>query len=113
MPAIDTPELESLFERNEDFLLINTLPREHFNKTKLPRAVNIPQDEPSFVQQVEKRAGAKDKKIVVYCANIDCDSSTQAAEKLDDAGFTNVYDYRGGAKAWQDNAVEHASHATG
>jgi rhodanese-related sulfurtransferase len=113
MPAVDTPELEAFFERDEDFLLINTLPRENFEKTKLPRAVNIPQDQPDFVQQVEKRAGAKDKKIVVYCANIDCDSSTQAAKKLDDAGFTNVYDYRGGAKAWQDNAVDQTSRAAG
>jgi rhodanese-related sulfurtransferase len=113
MPAIDTAELKSWVERGEDFLLINTLPREHFEKTKLQRAVNIPQDQPDFAKQVQERAGAKDKKIVVYCANIDCDSSTQAAKQLDQAGFTNVYDYRGGAKAWQDNIVEHASRATG
>ncbi len=31
-----------------------------------------------------------------------CKSSTQAAQKLEAAGFSNVYDYEGGAKAWQE-----------
>jgi rhodanese-related sulfurtransferase len=113
MPAISTPDLKSLMERNEDFLLVNTLPKEYFGKTKLPGAVNIPQEQKNFVQQVEKRAGGKDKKIVVYCANLDCDSSTEAAKKLDQAAFTNVFDYRGGAKAWHDDVVERATQTAG
>jgi rhodanese-related sulfurtransferase len=28
--------------------------------------------------------------------------SSQAARKLEEAGFTNVHDYEGGTKAWQE-----------
>jgi rhodanese-related sulfurtransferase len=113
MPAIDTPELKSLMEREEDFLLVNTLPSESFESTKLPRAINIPQKQDDFIERTEDAAGNKDKKVVVYCANVDCNSSTEAAKKLDGTGFTNVYDYRGGAKAWRENVVEQASRSTG
>ena len=113
MPAIATPELKSMMERQEDFVLINTLPSQHFEHTKLPGAVNIPQDQPDFVDKVEQQAGGKDKRIVVYCASLECDSSTQAAKKLDEAGFTDVHDYRGGAKAWNEDVVERASRTAG
>jgi len=113
MPALDTVELKSMFESEEDFLLVNTLDPDNFEKTKLPKAVNIPQKQEDFVDEVEQRAGGKDQKVVVYCANIDCDSSTQAASKLDNAGFTKVYDFRGGAKAWREHDAEQISRSTG
>lgn len=113
MSSIDTPDLKSMLERGEEVLLVNTLPSERFEETKLPGAVNIPQDRDDFVEQVEQRAGGKDKKIVVYCANIECDSSHQAATKLDHAGFVDVVEYRGGAKAWQDDVVAKASRTAG
>ncbi|MCG5516796.1 MULTISPECIES: rhodanese-like domain-containing protein [unclassified Ectothiorhodospira] len=43
-------------------------------------------------------AGGKDRKIVVYCANFDCDASRKAAAKLDNTGFTDVLDYEGGTR---------------
>lgn len=103
MPAIDTKDLKSMIERDEDMLLVNTLPKESFEETKIPSAINIPQDQDNFTDEVEKAAGNKDKKIVVYCADVDCHSSTEAAKKLDGDGFPNVYDYRVGAKGWKED----------
>jgi rhodanese-related sulfurtransferase len=105
MPAIDTLELKSMLDRGEDLLLVNTLPEDQFEKTKIPGAVNIPQAQSDFAQQVEEHAESKEQTIVVYCANIDCDSSTQAAAKLDQAGFKNVFDYRVGAKGWRGDRI--------
>jgi rhodanese-related sulfurtransferase len=56
--------------------------------------------------------GAKDKKLVVYCANQHCDSSEKATKKLEDAGFTSVLTYKGGAEAWKNEARTPASVAT-
>ena len=39
--------------------------------------------------------------VIVYCANVNCDSSTHGAEKLIAAGFTNVYDMAEGHQGWQ------------
>ncbi len=101
MKTITAREVRKLREAGEEFLLVNTLPRENFSETKVPDAVNIPQTDDSFVHQVEQRAGGKDQPVIVYCANINCDSSTHGAEKLIKAGFTNVMDMADGAAGWK------------
>jgi rhodanese-related sulfurtransferase len=83
--------------------LINTLPPEHFAKTKIPNSVNIPLESSDFIQRVEALAGNKSRTVIVYCANEECDSSKRAAAVLEDAGFSNVFEYEGGAQAWEES----------
>ncbi len=102
--SIDRQTLESMNEsKHEDFVLINVLPPEEFRKDHIRTSINIPQGKPDFTELVELAAGAKDRPIVVYCANFDCPASTNAAKKLDEAGFERVYDYEGGTADWQAN----------
>jgi len=101
MKNIDAAQLQQMQRSNGDFLLINTLDEEHFENTRIPGAINIPQSQPDFVDRVRSQADSPDQKIVTYCASSQCNSSTQAAEKLEAAGFTNVYDFEAGAQGWQ------------
>lgn len=101
MKTITARELRKMREANEPFTLVNTLSGEDFAKTKIPGAVNVPQEDADFAQRVEKHAGGKDQPVVVYCASIRCNSSSNGAEKLDQAGFTEVYDFEEGAEGWQ------------
>jgi rhodanese-related sulfurtransferase len=87
---------------------VNTLAADSFEKTRIPQAVNIPLEESDFVKRVEKQAGGKDKPVVVYCASHQCTSSEKAAEKLENAGFTQIIDFAGGFKAWQEESTEAA-----
>ena len=103
MKTISRDDLKQMNEtEHEDFVLINVLPRDAFNREHIRTSINIPVDEPSFLEQAEAVAGSKDRKIVVYCANFDCDASPKAAQKLEDAGFKEVYDYEGGTRDWFD-----------
>jgi len=102
MRTLTADQLRELKDRNEDFLLINTLDEKHFEKTKIPGSMNIPQSRDDFAQRVEQEAGGRDKMVVVYCANEACDSSPSAAKKLEAAGFTNVYDFESGAEGWKE-----------
>jgi rhodanese-related sulfurtransferase len=88
----------------EDFVLINVLPEDNFNEKHIRTSINIPHEDKQFTEMVEKVAGSKDRKIVVYCASFDCDASKKAAEKLEKAGFDRVYDYEGGTKDWFNGA---------
>jgi len=101
MKSITTERLQTLQSENRDFLLVNTLDAEYFQKTKIPGSVNIPLLKDDFTTKVLEASGSKQKMVVTYCASDECNSSAQAAEKLEDAGF-NVADYEGGAKAWKD-----------
>jgi len=102
MQTLSTKKLKEMKEQQTDFLLVNTLSEENFTAAHIPDSVNVPQQDSAFVSRVEQMAGGKEKPVVVYCASEQCQSSPEAAKKLDEAGFTNVYDYLGGAKAWQE-----------
>ena len=56
-----------------------------------------------FAAEVEKVAGSKDRKVVLYCASEKYDASSTAARKLDDAGLEKIYDYEGGTRDWLQN----------
>jgi rhodanese-related sulfurtransferase len=101
MKTISAREVRKMREAGEEYLMVNTLPSDMFAQTKVPDAVNIPESDPDFVSRVEQRAGGKDRPVIVYCANINCDSSTHGAEKLIAAGFTNVWDMADGYQGWQ------------
>lgn len=101
MKTITARELRKMRDAEEEYLLVNTLDAEHFEKTKIPGAVSIPQSASDFLNQVEQRVGGKNRTVVVYCANVRCDSSTKGAEKLERAGFTNVFDFADGYEGWQ------------
>src|SRR5262245_38099983 len=89
MQTITAREVRKLREAGEKYLMVNTLPAEHFVDTKIPDAISVPQTDADFTKRVEKHAGGKDAPVIVYCASINCDSSTRGAEKLIAAGFTN------------------------
>lgn len=101
MQAINRDELKKMNEaEHRDFVLINVLPREKFNKQHIRTSINVPVDNDDFVDKVETVAGGKQRDIVVYCASFDCDASPKAAKKLEQAGFEKVYDYEGGTSDW-------------
>lgn len=104
MRTITTEELKALQEKNADITLVNTLKRDAFEKTRIPNAVNVPLESEDFVACVENEAGGKTSQVVVYCTNSKCDASEVAAKKLEEAGFTDVARYTGGAEAWQGEA---------
>lgn len=102
MQTLTTEQVKQIKEGNQDFTLINVLPEQKFQAAHIPGSLNIPVGEQDFVNKVEEAAGGKDRKVVVYCASPECDASPKAARQLDEAGFTNVYDYEGGTSAWRE-----------
>ncbi len=48
----------------------------------------------------------KDKLLVTYCDGADCNSSIELAQKLSDAGFTNVKMFFGGWNEWQSRHLQ-------
>lgn len=101
MKELTIDQLKAMQEHGEEFVLVNTLARDRFAETRIPGSVNIPQESPTFAEEVEQAAGGKKQNVVVYCANHHCPSSQEAAKKLDLAGFKHVFDFEGGAEEWR------------
>lgn len=114
MRTVTAKDLKTMLDTNQDLLLLNVLGEEDFEKEHIPGSHNIPESRDDFVTAIERLAGAKDKRIVVYCASKDCQASPKAATKLEQAGFTNVTDFEGGMAEWKlgNFEVESGSPAT-
>lgn len=102
MQTLTTEQLERAMRDNESFTLINVLDQDAFSKHHIPGSINIPLQRPDFLEQVENEVGDTDAQIIVYCADTDCTASAKAAEKLEAAGYTRVYDYEEGMAGWRD-----------
>lgn len=93
--TITTEELRKL-TADGGVQLVEVLPEESFEKEHLPDAVSIP------LAELVKRAGEldKDRVVVTYCFDFQCDLSSRAASLLEALGFRHVYDYTASKVAW-------------
>lgn len=62
---ITTPELKALFDRQEKFVLINSLSSLEFTQSKIAGAINIPYGR--LRDGLAKLPEAKDAKLIFYC----------------------------------------------
>lgn len=97
LPTIDCDELRRKIESGEHFVVVDALPPMSFAHSHLPGAINMP---PERVEA--KRIPDKTAEIVVYCANLKCESSIETAQALLALGYTNVRHYPGGKNEWRD-----------
>jgi rhodanese-related sulfurtransferase len=82
-------------------LIIDVVPREHFEHEHVPGARCACVYEVNFVDQVRALTPDKSKPIVVYGTSANSKASLEAARKLVEAGYTNVRDFRGGLAKWK------------
>jgi rhodanese-related sulfurtransferase len=95
--------LEDLWQRvesGEELVLVDAMSPISFAASHLPGAINI---SPQFV---DGRAASKipdlETEVVVYCANPNCESSLEVAQRLLALGYVNVLHFAGGKGAWQE-----------
>ena len=89
-------------DEKKNFVLIDVLAQGSYKGRHLPNAKHASVSETDFMEKVAKLAPDKEKTIVVYCASFTCQLSPRAASILANAGYTNVYDFKGGLADWQD-----------
>ena len=108
---VTTEELKALMDKKENMLIVDTMPFEDsFKKNHLPGAVNFvfPMEEVGQLDDKTKSeyekllGGDKNRVIVVYCGFTKCGRSHNGAMWAKKLGYTNVYRYPGGIKAWME-----------
>jgi rhodanese-related sulfurtransferase len=102
MQPITRTELKHKLDEGQDLALVEVLKPPAFAKFHLPGAINVPVDADDFEEQVEAAVPDKNKPIVVYCQNADCQASPKAARRLDELGYETVLDYEAGKVDWRD-----------
>ena len=98
LPLIDREELRAKIERGDDFVLVDALAPMSYARSHLPGAVNLPLE--WVDERAERRIPSLDTEVVVYCVDVECESSVQVGERLNHLGYRNVRHYADGKKDW-------------
>ena len=91
-------ELWAKIQSGADFVLVDALGPMSYAMSHLPGAVNITPD--WIDDRARRRIRDADTEVVVYCADADCDSSVQVANRLVELGYRNVRHYAAGKRDW-------------
>jgi len=102
MKKINEKELKKILQENPNVKLLNVLPEDEFEKEHIPNSINIPVENENFLDEVKQQINNKNDLVIVYCASNECPASTEAAKKLEENGYKNVYDFKGGLQEWQE-----------
>lgn len=100
-PPITCEELFQKFLPRRTFVLIDTLPQEHFALVHLPGAANACVYEVTFLDQVKQIAPDRDTTLVIYGSDDKTHDIRAAADKLVQAGYKKLKVLNGGLAAWQ------------
>jgi rhodanese-related sulfurtransferase len=87
-------------ERGDPLVVVEALPESYYRKAHLPGAINIPHHR--IDELAPQLLPDRSVDIVVYCANLACENSAIAAERLIALGYQQVYDYAEGKQDWLD-----------
>jgi rhodanese-related sulfurtransferase/polyisoprenoid-binding protein YceI len=93
-------ELHRWMAEKKNFVLVDTLPADHFQRVRLPDAVNACVFQVDFIDQFKAISEDKDCEIVLYGSSGGSMDAIKAAEKLQDAGYREVNVLMGGIEAW-------------
>jgi rhodanese-related sulfurtransferase/polyisoprenoid-binding protein YceI len=94
-------ELNHWIEEKKSFFLIDMLLDDHFNKIRLPDAVNACVFQVTFMDQIKAITEDKDAPIVLYGSSSRSMDAVTAAGKLDENGYKQVHVLKGGIEAWR------------
>ncbi|HSR54967.1 MAG TPA: rhodanese-like domain-containing protein [Alphaproteobacteria bacterium] len=100
MENITRERLQEMMD-SEDVTLVEVLDEEYFRKFHLPDAINVPLSG-NFEEEIQNAVPDKSAPVVVYCMDEDCDASPEAARRMEDLGYENVFDYEAGKVDWKD-----------
>lgn len=97
--TISSLEAIEMMNNEKDYVIIDVRTIEEYSDGHIEGAINIPLDNINDIVNLY----AKDKLIMIYCRS--GNRSNQAANILDDLGYTNVYDF-GGINTWPNDLVK-------
>lgn len=100
MQIISRKELEQMLEGSRDFVLIEALPEDEFERAHLPCAINVPLDDEKFDERIREAVPEPEYDIVVYCDRADSKLANEAARRIEALGYVSVYEYRDGKTDW-------------
>lgn len=108
--TITRDEVKRKIDDGDDFVLLEALSREKFEKGHLPNARPLPPEKAK--EKAPQLIPNEETPVVVYCSGPDCDASLKTARTLHEMGYENVWRYEGGKADWKQAGYQLVQPAT-
>jgi rhodanese-related sulfurtransferase len=96
--CVSRETLREKIESGDEFVLVDALSPMSYAMSHLPGAISIPPEQVD--ERAPRRIPDRDTEVVVYCADVTCDSSVTVANRLIELGYRNVRHYAEGKRDW-------------
>ncbi len=100
MKLITLVEIQTLQNTNTDFIFVNALLPQIFEKSHIPGSINLPIKQDDFDDLAAKYLPDLNAKIITYCTGPKWKSSHKAAVRLEELGYSDVQEFKGGLFDW-------------
>lgn len=100
MQEIDRNTAQRMLQSEQKVHLVEVLNESEFEEAHLPGAINVPLGD-DFDRAVQVAVPNKSDPVIVYCKNTECQASPKAARRMDELGYSRVYDYAAGKQDWR------------
>lgn len=100
MNILNAQEVKELISSLPAIQLVMTLGPDAFAKSHIPGSINV------YDTAIAERDLPKATPIIVYCSDVACQSSYQAYQQLEQAGFQQIWRFAGGLVEWAANGYE-------
>ena len=97
---VSSDEAAAMMASESDYLILDVRTREEYEQGHIPGAVCVPNE--SIGSGELSALPRKDQLILIYCRS--GNRSKQAAQKLADAGYTNIVEF-GGILSWTGETI--------
>ena len=97
---ISQDEARQMMQEESGYLILDVRRPDEFAEGHIPDALNIPNE--TIADEQPEQLPDKDQLLLIYCRS--GNRSKEAAQKLADMGYTNVYEF-GGINTWEGEIV--------
>jgi rhodanese-related sulfurtransferase len=101
MRTISREEVKRKLAQDGNVAVVEALPKDSYAEFHLPGAINVPFGD-RFAKDIQAAIPDKNRTIIVYCMNAECDASPKAVKRMEKLGYTNVFDYEAGKVDWKE-----------
>jgi rhodanese-related sulfurtransferase/polyisoprenoid-binding protein YceI len=100
--TVSVADLRLMDKEHPNIHLVDVLPPDHFENVHIPGAKNACVFFVSFLDDLASIISDKKERIVVYGSSERSHDVKMAIEKMTRAGYLEVYELKGGIKAWRE-----------
>ncbi len=97
---VNAEEVIDLVESKPDLVIIDARKASDYRKGHIEGAVSLPNTE-TTPETLAKVIPSKETPVLFYCNGVKCGRSVKSAEIALQAGYENIYWFRGGIEEWQ------------